>query len=163
MTRDGRLVLSVTEAAGMLGISRGLAHELVPEASCRACDWAGASSCPGGRWRRCSRSGSPNPWIPWREAKSDVRRGLSALTRSPATTANPPSNNDTEPTPITPTHQRTYHHHEPSPTTLQPPRISTPPQQSHQSTDALAPGVRGGRDRGGVCRTARLSTVSEPC
>ena len=29
MTRDGRLVLSVTEAAGMLGISRGLAYELV--------------------------------------------------------------------------------------------------------------------------------------
>ena len=29
MTRDGRLVLSVTEAAGLLGISRGLAYELV--------------------------------------------------------------------------------------------------------------------------------------
>jgi excisionase family DNA binding protein len=29
MTRDERLVLSVTEAAGMLGISRGLAYELV--------------------------------------------------------------------------------------------------------------------------------------
>jgi excisionase family DNA binding protein len=29
MTRDGRLVLSVTEAADMLGISRGLAYELV--------------------------------------------------------------------------------------------------------------------------------------
>jgi excisionase family DNA binding protein len=29
MTRDGRLVLSVSEAAGLLGISRGLAYELV--------------------------------------------------------------------------------------------------------------------------------------
>ena len=29
MTRDGRLVLSVTEAAGLLGISRGLAYDLV--------------------------------------------------------------------------------------------------------------------------------------
>jgi len=29
VTREGRLVLSVTEAAGLLGISRGLAHELV--------------------------------------------------------------------------------------------------------------------------------------
>ena len=29
VTRDGRLVLSVTEAAGLLGISRGLAYELV--------------------------------------------------------------------------------------------------------------------------------------
>ena len=29
MTRDGRLVLSVTEAAGLLGISRALAYELV--------------------------------------------------------------------------------------------------------------------------------------
>jgi excisionase family DNA binding protein len=29
MTRNGQLVLSVTEAAGLLGISRGLAYELV--------------------------------------------------------------------------------------------------------------------------------------
>ena len=29
VTRDGRLVLSVTEAAGLPGISRGLAYELV--------------------------------------------------------------------------------------------------------------------------------------
>jgi excisionase family DNA binding protein len=29
MTRDGRLVLSVTEAARLLGISRALAYELV--------------------------------------------------------------------------------------------------------------------------------------
>ena len=29
MTLNGRLVLSVTEAAGLLGISRGLAYELV--------------------------------------------------------------------------------------------------------------------------------------
>jgi len=54
MQDDGRLVLTVTEAARALAISRALAYELVARGELPPCRWGGAGSFPAAPLKRSS-------------------------------------------------------------------------------------------------------------